>query len=196
MMIFGMVGMAQATPVLFESNYYEFVQVPNPFTGTNNSWASANANAAASIYNGLSGHLATITSQAENDFLLSLGSGSFSEYTGVWLGGKADEGWLVGPETGQGFTYTNWGGVEPNNPGYAFMNIGATGYSVVSGQWADSTSYGVSDPSLGTPIVGYFTEFEGAANPVPEPTTVLLLGTGLICLARVHRKMKNNCFPR
>ena len=115
---------ADATPLLFGSNYYEFVQVPQPFTGSNNAWATADAAAAASVFNSLSGHLATITSQAENDFLLGLVSGSFSGFAGAWLGGKAPDGWLVGPETGQGFSYTNWGGIEPNNAGYAYMNIG------------------------------------------------------------------------
>lgn len=92
------------------------------FTGNNNSWAKDSANAVASLYDGMSGHLATVTSQGENDFLFSLVSGSFSGFKSAGLGGKAPEGWLEGPEVGQNFIYTNWGGGEPNNSGYAYIN--------------------------------------------------------------------------
>lgn len=185
---------AEATPTKFGDNYYEFVLVSDPFTGTNNSWATGSAKAADSVYNGLSGHLATIISQAENDFLYSLVSGSFSGFRGAWLGGKSPEGWLVGPEAGQGFSYTNWGGIEPNNAGYAYMNIGtfASGYSgIASGTWADdSFVQGVPDPTA-DPVIGYFVEYEGT-SPVPEPNTMLLFGTGLAGLActKLRRKKK------
>ena len=64
----------QAVPVQFGLNHYEFILVPDPFgnAGANNSWFAADAAAAASAFNSVNGHLATISSQAENDFLLSL----------------------------------------------------------------------------------------------------------------------------
>jgi len=100
-------------------------------------WTTSNANAQAATIiappnvpgvQGVTGHLANITSQAENDFINALAPGN------VWLGGSdaAVEGewrWLAGPEAGQQFwqggvggstvggSYANWGGGEPNNSG-------------------------------------------------------------------------------
>ena len=77
---------------------------------------------------GVTGHLANITSQAENDFVNALAPGN------AWIGGSdaAVEGewrWTSGPEAGQQFwqgaaggttvggLYARWGGGEPNNSG-------------------------------------------------------------------------------
>ncbi len=180
---------AEASPVAFGSNHYEFIQVTDPFTGDNNAWWTARDAAAAMTFSGVNGHLVTITSQAENDFLLSI-AGSHSGFQGAWLGGKHAEGWLVGPEAGQSFAaagYANFGGIEPNNAGYAYMNIGDTTFGIPSGTWADDslaggTAQGV--PAVGSdPVVGYFVEYSGTAA-VPEPGSFALLGSiGLIGLA-------------
>lgn len=77
---------------------------------------------------GVTGHLANITSQLENDFVNALAPGN------AWIGGSdaAVEGewrWTSGPENGQQFwqggaagttvagSYARWGGGEPNNSG-------------------------------------------------------------------------------
>jgi hypothetical protein len=178
-------GALQAAPQLFNGHYYEFVYLTDPYTGTNNYWTTARDAAAALQYNGLYGHLATITSEAENDFVRSTaGYGIAVDFMGAWLGGNY-QGWLVGPEAGQNFTYSNWGGVEPNNQGYAYMNIGPTFAEIEIKQWADAAGPG---PISGSdPVIGYFVEYEGF-TPVPEPNTMLLLGSGLVGLLSLGKK--------
>ncbi|NQZ14686.1 MAG: hypothetical protein HRT94_07680 [Alphaproteobacteria bacterium] len=107
-----------------------FAQTNNFYTQTTDfvNWNQASQNAANAGLNGvpeLTGHLATITSQAENDFVFGLLTAT------SWLGGSdnAVEGewrWVEGPEAGQQFwqglaggsavngAYTNWAAGEPN----------------------------------------------------------------------------------
>jgi hypothetical protein len=177
--VFGLGAMsgppAEAAPVLFGSNYYEFIRVSDPFTGNNNAWTTARDTAAGTTFMGVSGRLATITSQAENDFLFDLVSGNHTGFVGSWLGGKAPEGWLVGPEAGQAFSYTNWAGIEPNNDGYAYMSIGT---EFAPGQWADDSDLaGQGVPhALNDPVIGFFIEYD---NVIPEPATGLLALIGV-----------------
>jgi hypothetical protein len=106
------VSAAAAAPVDFGDNSYELVVVENPYAGTNNSWDTARDNAASRSYRGIAGHLVTITSAEENQWVASL-----SNETGVaavWLGWRDGNGWLVGPEAGQSFVFTAWG----NSPGF------------------------------------------------------------------------------
>ena len=64
---------AIGTPIAFSSNYYDYVPAVSI------SWADASAAAAASVFLGVNGHLATVTSAAENNFLA--GSFDFSAVT-------------------------------------------------------------------------------------------------------------------
>lgn len=111
------------------------------------SWTEAEATAQQ-----LGGHLASIQSQAENDFIQE----NFGFFDGVdrrlWIG-FADEGsegvwyWSDGSE----IVYTNWNDGEPNNAGgnehYAEM-LGSTG------RWNDITDAGGSFPHLAVIEVG------------------------------------------
>lgn len=90
---------------------YEVVRVSGGIT-----WPAAKAAAEARTYEGFRGHLVTITSQAENDFLVTNGLAVAQH----WIGGSQPLGqscancnwsWV----TGEPFTYTNWALFEPND---------------------------------------------------------------------------------
>ena len=99
------------------NSFYQYVS-------TATTWTLANTAATSAILNGMTGHLATITSQAENDFIQSLLNPGASS----WLSGSDDGGgtiwtWNGGLETGTQFSsggtsvnnmYENWLGGEPN----------------------------------------------------------------------------------
>src|SRR5262245_12711112 len=74
---------AAGTPISYGTSYYDFI----PAVGI--SWADASAAASASVFLGVNGHLATVTSDAENTFLVS--SFNFSAFKDqlaiAWLGG-------------------------------------------------------------------------------------------------------------
>jgi len=171
---------ASSTPVQFGSNYYEYVSADAI------SWDDAKVDAAlvARSFMGVTGHLATVTSAEENAFLFSLVS-PFETFAGAWLGGTVAGGstgtWAVGPEAGSAFSYSNFGGLEPNTPGapsWVYMNIGANhdilfpDNPIAPGQWADAgTNYSTL---CCDPIKGYFVEYEGPVG-VPGP----IAGAGL-----------------
>ncbi len=91
-------------------HYYEYVSVPGGLD-----WFAAEAAASAKSFRGVPGHLVTLTTAQENQFVFNnalLGP--------AWLGGFQPAG---SPEpgggwqwvTGETWDYTNWGPFEPNN---------------------------------------------------------------------------------
>ena len=97
-------------------------------------------------------HLATVTSLAENDWLLKTFSSMRPE--GRWIGGfqpnesrEPGSGWRW--VTGEPFAYRNWGPDEPNNT-ENWENATEFNYRY-KGQWNDAT---------GTYLVFYIVEYE------------------------------------
>jgi hypothetical protein len=133
-------------------------------------WYDAETIAEASVFLGCHGYLATITSQGETNFV----SSNFPAY--CWLGGfqppgspEPDGGWQWVTDESWG-PYTNWAGGEPSN------SDGEDGLIIwPSGIWND----GHRESLCG----GYIVEY-----PVPEPTTLFLLGLGGLTLLRKRRK--------
>jgi hypothetical protein len=120
-------------------------------------------------------HLATITSQAEQDFILNLRI-AVNATGQQWIGGFQDPitepdpsaGWTW--VTGEVWSYTNWAFGEPNDGGRL---AGEQHLAQLSTGWNDEGSAIVG-------ISGYIAE-------VPEPSTAVLCALGLIGLAAQRR---------
>lgn len=116
------------------------------------------------------GHLATITSQEEQDFLTELAASSSKN--NLWLGGEtSDEGsfyWI----TGESFEYTNWGYGEPNNTdGYEYkIMMHAKEYKYhAAGVWndEDNTASTIEEGWYHLSKFGFICEWE-----TPSYTTI------------------------
>jgi PEP-CTERM motif-containing protein len=155
-------------------NFYEFVS--GSF-----SWPAARTAALGLSHLGQPGFLATVTSGSENTFLATLApigwlGGTDQTVEGVWR-------WADGPEANQIFwlggpggsappgVFTNWGPGNPDNGGgnQNFLLRGPGGWDDFNG------------------TQGYYVEY---LNPVPEPTTLLLLGTTAAGLGLARRRQR------
>lgn len=160
-----------ASPVYYSvsGHYYEAINEHGV------TWKEANLAAQSSSYSGVKGHLATITSQGENDFIVTqLGR----TVDGYWLGGiQPDEspepagGWQW--VTGESWGYTNWNSGEPSNSYGGDQGIHPRRWPEnalqitwwhTGGKWND-----VPDD---IPMYGYVVEYD-TNQPIPPelPTT-------------------------
>ena len=181
-------------------NYYEVIAAPDGIT-----WDAASAAA-----NALGGYLATITSDAENNFVFSLADDP-SYYViaptnplraiGPWLGAyrtgplDSDFDWV----TGESFTYTDWAGGEPSDSGGDENNIDYIGKCSstpcsIAATWND---YSSTEPFYGGQLpVAYVVEFATDSTPEPGSMAFVLLGVSAICLRRrrqKHRGQQHGC---
>ncbi|WP_432736018.1 lectin-like protein [Maridesulfovibrio sp. FT414] len=147
------------------------------------SWDSAKAAAEAS-----GGHLATITSADERNFIQStVLNGAKGE---LWLGGfqSSDPG-LSAPKdnwnwvTGEEWNYSDWYATEANN--YAGRDEKYLGIrQSQQWQWNDEASLGN--------INGYIVEKSLNTAPTPIPAGVWILGAGLAALAGLKRRFSRS----
>ncbi len=108
-------GDVKEWPLAGGGNGHAYVLLPDVLT-----WQEARDRAASLVYRGASGHLMTVTSQAEQDWLETQFGGSDG-----WLGGYQDHaapdyaepssGWKW--VTGEPWSFTQWGSGEPNDAG-------------------------------------------------------------------------------
>lgn len=162
---------ASAEPVLFEGNghYYEIVADPGI------DWNAADAEANSREFAGTFGHLATITSKAEDDFIEALRANADLSRPEVWVGGRqyphpctpeptCNWMWVNGegaiPIANALVPYANWlpntssvSGFEPNdNTGAGSENHLAIGLGGMQG-WNDEGALG----NIGGFVVEYDT---------------------------------------
>jgi uncharacterized repeat protein (TIGR01451 family) len=151
---------AAQTPILNPANGHYYLAVAGSIN-----WYNAQTAAEARSYLGARGHLATITSLAEKDFLnANMPQAGY----GYWLGGFQPPG---SPEprdnwqwvTGEPWTYTNWSGGEPNNLGDEDGLVTWGGFT-----W--------NDGNRGGNLSGYIVEFENFDEVNPD--TVITGGPG------------------
>jgi hypothetical protein len=162
-------------------HYYEYV-------AGNTTWTNAYTVSSAKSYFGRAGYLATILSEAENNFIWKLMSsdawfGASDDYgyintakgSTVYASQSAAEGkwhWVTGPEKGQNFSngntpsttlvsgmYHKWAGGEPNGTSEAFGQF----YSSNSGQWND-----LANSTLG----GYICEYGDMPGDLTSSVTI------------------------
>jgi hypothetical protein len=154
-------------------------------------WLASEAAAVA-----LGGHLVTINNAAEDQWVfstfspLALNYASANNLSGgisLWIGLSdfATEGVYVW-SSGEPVTYTNWSPFQPQNgqPDEDFAGIFVNFGEV--GQWHDI----VGDFRFGDVPFGVVEVTGQGTAPIPEPTTMLLLGTGLAGVATKVRKRR------
>lgn len=145
------------------------------------------------------GHLATIQSQPENNFIFSLIDNPiyWNGGYGPWFGGGQDLSSTAYVEPGgawvwvnnyatnefEPMAYTNWYGLEPNNNG---------GYENVTHFCTEGTSVNPSpywnDLASNNPCKSFVVEYEN----IPEPATLVLFGLGGLLLRRNKTNVERN----
>jgi hypothetical protein len=147
---------AQAAPVYDPANghWYQLARASRAIT-----WTDARALAEALVFAGYRGHLATVTSAAENQFVSGYLSASGSPNP-AWIGGyqdttapdyrEPDGGWRW--VTGEPWSYTSWRSGEPSNSGGAENHL----ETYNDGTWND-TDLAATDT--------YLVEFEPSLSP-------------------------------
>jgi hypothetical protein len=168
-------ALATAAPVQWDSNghYYELV---SPAGGI--SWTAARDEAAGATHLAVAGHLVTLNSDAEWQFVRETFPLNF-----VWIGLSDEkiEGahrWV----TDEPLTFFAWLQGEPNNaappPGENWVwyeqRAGAWG-------WNDYRDVPLADTGLAQFEISYVVEYEPVATP--EPSSVVLAACGLLGLS-------------
>jgi len=145
------------------------------------SWLDAESQAA-----NMGGHLATIRNEEENEWAKS----SFGQFDFMWIG-LHEYDYFQDPRTwvwvsDEPVTYTNWAVGEPSGPfGEPFVAIEGDNdyFNLHYGEWCDlSSQY--------EPWQRKHIGLVEITNDVPEPSTLLVFGAGLVGLFLLRRRRR------
>jgi hypothetical protein len=156
----------------FEYNGHEYA-----LTNTQSNWASAELEAVSA-----GGHLVTINDYAENMFIGNTFDDFFTgNYKIAWIGLQGStsiNSWV----SGEPVTFTTFSGGYGVNTGTSFyMHL----YDTTAYKWNNHVFHDTTDTSKN--CLGIIE-----INPVPEPISMLLFGTGIIGVGGyVRRKLKS-----
>jgi hypothetical protein len=153
--------------VFFPGNGHLYEVVNN---GSSISWDDASTLATGRTMNGATGYLATVTTQAENDYLVERlqGDGWFGASD---AGSENDWQWVTGPEAGTSFwaglsdgtpvsaRFSNWAGGEPND-----YDMGVPGEDCAQFY---SNGSGWNDLPCGDALLNYYVVEYGAPGDMP-----------------------------
>lgn len=170
--------------VLFPENghYYEAVFIASLPDGI--MWQDARTLAESLTYNGMPGHLATITSESESIFV----GDNLGSITNYWIGGFQPEG---SPEpdggwqwvTGEPWAYDIWWAANPNDTYGGEWGVFPAGYpeNALEICYKNNREWNDYVGALNRP--GFVVEYEPV---IPAPGAFLLAGIGAIvgCLMR------------
>lgn len=166
-------------------HYYQVVfktDLNDPFL----TWQEARSHAESLTYLGLQGHLATITTQAEDQFLLqnvldtSLGS--------YWIGGQQVGGSLADASanwtwtTGEPWSFTHWLPGEPND----YQGFDET---VLSYIFAASSTWGWEDNQATSNQHALIVEYEAAVVPLPDSMWLAIVTFAVIGILNLRRRL-------
>ena len=119
----------ETEPIEFNGNYYKVYTIKK-------TWADAKA-----FCESLGGHLATITGEEENNFIMTLTGDNYCFLGGTDASSEGSWTWV----TGENWSYSNWMDGEPNNgsdqyDGQNWLAINGNGEAETAGKWDDAWS--------------------------------------------------------
>lgn len=179
----GVGSVTAASPNPANGHYYELVNAASI------EWSEARVAASEMTLGGplCSGHLATVTTQGENDFIVSaFTAGALSN---KWLGAFQDEansstvndGWQW--VTGEPWSYTNWNSGEPSNHHYTIE-----GYEDAATFWSNSGNWNDAPSEWHYWNGGFVVEYDCRQvlvdiKPGSDPNSINLKSRGVIPVA-------------
>lgn len=171
-MVFGIEAIVNATPIYNPGNGHYYERMPLDVN-----WNEARVMAESMVWMGTTGHLATITSADENWWIVNNLGGrlTLDNFLGGYFDGSSWK-WV----TGEPWEYENWFPGEPNGDGTALQYDDAETNPSVLGYWNDFPDSRSEN--------GFIVEYDTA--PIPEPSTMLLVFSGLIGLAGFRKKIR------
>lgn len=165
---------AFAAPVKWEENGHYYDAIRENYIG---SWEDARLDARRKSFKGTRGHLATVTSHEENEFITN----RVVALPGYWIGGFQEnsasdpsEGWQW--VTDEKWSYANWEIGFPHDPHGTDdrLAIFPDQFNTHGNVWKDK------DASYEKYIIEY---------PIPEPGTAALVVGGVMLLLRTRQRV-------